>query len=316
MGEIKITNRTKALKLRDYKEKNEFKKWEFHELICHEMDGAGIASAEALAEKMSHNTRNIIEISLETIKNYTNGKRRYYNKEGKSRNNQQKILIAMAEAFVTTDDEPQPDTALINRKKDELQPDTASVNRKVNERLNEWRKEAERLTDEAYNWGVSIKSISKELKTTPAQQVRLLCKSYPQLLSVPSDASETVALYSWLDEANQAQFSTYMRVLLDESHSELPLQYFEIFDIFEKPAFAASYELMDSDSLFQLLKSTFPDKENTREADAFCESLYWLLNQNYREIVKSYLLLDSDIKREMILRISDQMLVVQKAAIT
>lgn len=312
MGEIKRINRIKTLK----PQKEFLEKWTFNELICRAMNDAGIASEEALAEKMISNKRYISTISIEALKNYTHGKRKYYEEEGARRNKQQKILEAMAEAFVTTANEPQPDIALINRKKDELQPNTASVNREIDKQLNELSEEAKKQIRDRFNWKESIEPISRLLKPIPAQQVGLLVKAYPQLLSIPSHVSQTIFLYSYLNEEHQAYFSTYMRELLDKSHSELPLQYFEIFAIFEKPALEGSYELMDWLSLSQLLISTFPDKENTEDADAFCASLEWLLDQNYREIVKSYLLLDSDIKREMILRIIDQMLVVQKADIT
>ncbi|MNW57704.1 hypothetical protein D3C74_355270 [compost metagenome] len=85
-------------------------------------------------------------------------------------------------------------------------------------------------------------------------------------------------------------------------------QYGEIFEILEKAVHEPSGKIED---LWNLFTSTFPDKENIEEAERFDLYLYFLLNEEWREVSKAYLSLDSDLKREMMLRIADQMLTTQ-----
>ncbi|MEO3947005.1 hypothetical protein [Gorillibacterium sp. CAU 1737] len=252
----------------------ESQKRTFGELLSCKMEEMAI-SPEKLAEKVSWNKQNKDDIDPRNISYYKRGRKP--KKKGR--------IEALAEALGIPHYELLPDHALANG-------------------------EADELPDSAYYWMVCIEELREKVRSLSAEQATMLCTSYHELLSIPVEVIDLSAMYRLLDEESQAQFLTYLRVLQDEPNSMSFTKYDVVFDRLERISNGPNDGIMDSWDLFQLLKSTFPNKENTEEAETF--SMYLLLlNKDLRDIAKGYLSLDSDRKREMILRIADQMLTTQ-----
>jgi len=282
MDGIKITNLKQAIAL------NEIEKLKFGELLSMEMDKASL-NPDLLSEKISKDALRKGEycnISPKAISYYLKGKRGV--KRPPKEND--KNLIFMAESLGTTQYELLQDYALVNLEADELPDDT-------------------------YYWRESIENIKRKLTGLSSEYVTLLCNSYKTVLSIPTEAIVIAAMYSRLNEESRTQFWAYIGILQNDFSSVLFTQYDVIFEMFEKAGHEPSGKILDLYNLFQLIESTFPDKENIEEAETFDLYLYFLLNEEWREISKAYLALDSEIKREMILRIVDQMLAVQNHVI-
>ncbi|MFD2442630.1 helix-turn-helix domain-containing protein [Bacillus sp. CGMCC 1.16607] len=251
----------------------------FAKLLSSWMDEMEISQDE-LAEKISNNEQIPHEIDPRNIRYYISGKR-IPKKEGR--------IGALA--------------AALGIQHYELHPDYESVNCEEDE------------PDNVYYWKECMKEIEGKLRGLSAEQAKLLFTSYNELLSIPAEAIDISAMYHHLDEESQAQFLAYLDILQGEPTSMSFTKYDLVFARLERITNVPNGGIMDSSDLSQLLIATFPIKENTEEEETFSRYLL-LLNKDLREIAKGYLSLDSDIKRGMILRIADQMLVVQKAATT
>ncbi len=276
---IKITNLKQAIAL------NEIEKLKFGELLSMVMDKASL-NPDLLSEKISKDALRKGEycnISPKAISYYLKGKRGV--KRPPKEND--KNLIFMAESLGTTQYELLQDYALVNLEADELPDDT-------------------------YYWRESIENIKRKLTGLSSEYVTLLCNSYKTVLSIPMEAIDIAVMFSRLNEESQTQFWAYIGILQNDFNSMLCTKYVHIFEVITKTCDKSNGTIID---LSQLIKSTFPNKENFKEAETFDLYLYTLLNEKWREISKAYLALDSEIKREMILRIVDQMLAIQNHVI-
>lgn len=290
MKKFELTNLRQIIKLIE-NNKEEIK---LNELLNRKMKVMKITNY-SLAKKISDQSEDEekpIEIDPKTIEHYrTTGL--------KKRTKKNEIhLKAIAKALDITYDE------LLSTTYYESSPDHSLKNY-----------EADDFPDDAHYWMLCMGRIKAKIRGLSTEKATLLCTSYNELLSIPADAIDISEKYLLLDEENQAQFLTYLGVLLlGEPNFMVFTKYDVIFDKLQRISDVPSDGIMESWDLSQLVDSTFPNKENTEEAETF--SMYLLLlNKDLREIAKCYLSLDSDIKREMIFRIADQMLTVQYEAI-
>ncbi|GEM_PF-6605168 len=265
-------------------------KLKYGELLDLQMNEKGL-NPNQLAEKMSK-ANSYHNITPDTIRNQRKLKtcEKQPPKEGTP------MLLSMAEALDTT----QYEYATVNQ--------SYTTDEPIYDDLTQDRLEANL-------------NIYKILNVFGKKNVEILCESYMDLLAIPYNTIDLIYMYSLIQhQEDKEDLLNSIDILLNQSsESENQGNTYKDFEVtFNKLEKITALTVSENeDKLNELdlsdsLREIFPfNEEGNKKLNLFLEYLYFMLNPEWRNLGKKFLCLEGRLKKEMILRIADQMVFTQ-----